>query len=161
VVQLDACCMHGPRRRAGGVGALEGLRTPSLVAQKGMDFTDHHLLVGKDAQVFARNMAFKIDDYLNTERSRPPWLECNRRSDPLRYHAPIRRGAALRRIDLEMMAEGWVEPNHFNATTNCNGLSAKGEICGVPPTSGTAWKIPRRAGGSPTLGAGLDVDNDI
>ena len=29
VVQLDSCCMHGPKKRAGGVAALEGVRTPS------------------------------------------------------------------------------------------------------------------------------------
>src|SRR5262249_36558054 len=29
VVQLDSCCMHGPLKRAGGVAALEGVRTPS------------------------------------------------------------------------------------------------------------------------------------
>ena len=33
VVQLDSCCMHGPTKRAGGVAALEGVRTPSLVAK--------------------------------------------------------------------------------------------------------------------------------
>ena len=27
VVQLDSCCMHGPKKRAGGVAALEGVRT--------------------------------------------------------------------------------------------------------------------------------------
>ena len=53
VVQLDASCMHGPRRRAGGVAAIEGVRTPSLVAQAVMDQTDHHLLAGKGAQDFA------------------------------------------------------------------------------------------------------------
>ena len=57
VVQLDASCMHGPRRRAGGVAAIEGVRTPSLVAQAVMDQTDHHLLAGKGAQDFARKDA--------------------------------------------------------------------------------------------------------
>ena len=33
VVQLDSCCMHGPRKQAGGVAALEGIRKPSLVAR--------------------------------------------------------------------------------------------------------------------------------
>ena len=33
VVQLDACCMHGARKRAGGVAALEGVRTPASVAR--------------------------------------------------------------------------------------------------------------------------------
>jgi N4-(beta-N-acetylglucosaminyl)-L-asparaginase len=161
IVQLDSCCMHGPRKRAGGVASIEGVRTPSLVAQKVMDFTDHHLIVGKDAQTFARNMGFKIEDDLNTERSRAAWLEWKRRSDPLHYLDPIKRAAALRRIDLDMMAEGWVEPNHFYGTINCNGLNAKGEICGVTTTSGMAWKIPGRVGDSPILGAGLYVDGDV
>ena len=83
VVQLDASCMHGPRKRAGAVACIEGVRTPSLVAQKVMDYTDHHLIVGKDAQQFARGMGFKIEDDLNTERSRNLWLEWKRRTDPL------------------------------------------------------------------------------
>src|SRR5213075_1487581 len=33
VVQLDSSCMHGPKKRAGGVAALEGVRTPSLIAR--------------------------------------------------------------------------------------------------------------------------------
>lgn len=70
IVQLDSCCMHGPKKRAGGVAALEGVRTPSLVAKAVMDHTDHHLLVGAGAQTFARNMGFTIEADLNTrERS--------------------------------------------------------------------------------------------
>ncbi len=161
VVQLDSCCMHGPRRRAGGVAALEGVRTPSLVAQKVMDETDHHLIVGKGAQEFARSMGFKIEDDLNTERSRKAWIEWKRRTDPLHYLDPVKREAAMRRIALDMMAEGWIEPNHFYGTINCDAINAKGEICGVTTTSGLAWKIPGRVGDSPILGAGLYVDNEV
>ena len=158
VVQLDASCMHGPKKRAGAVACLEGVRTPSLVAQKVMDHTDHHLLVGRDAQRFARSMGFTIEDDLNTERSRAAWLEWKRRSDPLHYLDPMKRDAALRRLQREMTAEGLVDPNHFYGTINCSGVNSKREICGVTTTSGLAWKIPGRVGDSPILGAGLYVD---
>src|SRR3982751_5478207 len=161
VVQLDSCCMHGPLKRAGGVAAIEGVRTPSLVAYKVMQETDHHLIVGKGAQEFARGMGFKIEDDLNTEESRKTWLEWKRRTDPLHYLDPIKREAAMRKVDLEMIAEGWINENHFYGTINCDGVNAKGEVCGVTTTSGLAWKIPGRVGDSPILGAGLYVDNEV
>jgi N4-(beta-N-acetylglucosaminyl)-L-asparaginase len=161
IVQLDSCCMHGPKRRAGGVACLEGVRTPSLVAQMVMEQTDHHLIVGHDAQTFARNLGFTIEADLNTERSRAAWLEWKRRSDPVHYLDPIKRQEALRRVDQEMMAEGWVDPKHYYGTINCNGINAAGEICGVVTTSGLAWKIPGRVGDSPILGAGLYVDGRV
>src|SRR4051812_27361608 len=104
-VQLDSCCMHGPRKRAGGVAAIEGVRTPSLVAQKVMDQTDHHLIVGKGAQEFARNMGMTIESDLNTEKSRKAWLEWKRRTDPLHYLDPSKRQDAMRHVELEMLAE--------------------------------------------------------
>lgn len=161
VVQLDACCMHGPRKRAGGVACIEGVRTPSLVAQKVMDMTDHHLIVGHDAQRFARSMGFRIEDDLNTERSRAAWLEWKRRTDPLHYLDPAKREAALREVDRGMMADGYIDPNHFYGTINCNGVNAAGQVCGVTTTSGLAWKIPGRVGDSPILGAGLYVDGEV
>src|SRR6266550_1278218 len=85
VVQLDASCMHGPKKRAGAVACLEGVRTPSKVAQAVMDQTDHHLLVGKGAQDFARAMGFKIEDDLNTLHSRELWLKWKRQIDPSHY----------------------------------------------------------------------------
>ena len=88
VVQLDSCCMHGPKKRAGGVAALEGVRTPSLVAHAVMEMTDHHLLVGAGAQTFARNIGIEIEDDLNTETSRERWLDWKRRIDPGHYLNP-------------------------------------------------------------------------
>ncbi|PYR46365.1 MAG: asparaginase [Acidobacteria bacterium] len=161
IVQLDSCCMHGPKKRAGGVAALEGVRTPSLVAKAVMEHTDHHLLVGAGAQAFARSMGFVIEDDLNTPRSRQLWLEWKRRIDPSHYLDPDKRGAAGFDAGLQMVADGLIDQDHFYGTINCNALSPRGELAGVTTTSGLAWKIPGRVGDSPILGAGLYVDGDV
>src|SRR6185503_15876351 len=115
------------KKRAGAVGALEGVRTPSLVAQSVMENTDHHLLVGKGAQTFARNMGFKIEDDLNTDHSRALWLEWKRRTDPSHYLNPSGRAEAGRRATLEMVAEGLLREEHLYGTINCDGVNSKGE----------------------------------
>lgn len=158
VVQLDSCCMHGPLKRAGGVACLEGVRTPSRVAQLIMQNTDHHLLAGRDAQSFARQMGMAIEADLNTEHSRSRWLEWKRRVDPEHFLDPARRAQASLEAGLAMVRDGLVDAGHLYGTINCNGLNAKGEVCGVTTTSGLAWKIPGRVGDSPILGAGLYVD---
>jgi N4-(beta-N-acetylglucosaminyl)-L-asparaginase len=170
VVQLDSCCMHGPLRRAGGVAALEGIRTPSLVARDVLHTTDHHLLVGKGAQDFARSMGHKVENDLNTERSRSRWLEWKRRTDPEHYLDPKKRTGDARNRDLEeagwraalsMVRDGLIDADHLWGTINMDGINAKGEVCGVTTTSGLSWKIPGRVGDSPILGAGLYVDNTV
>jgi N4-(beta-N-acetylglucosaminyl)-L-asparaginase len=161
VVQLDSCCMHGPLKRAGGVAALEGVRTPSKVAKAVLDHTDHHLLVGAGAQHFARNMGFAIEADLNTERSRAKWLEWKRRIDPGHYLDPRKRVQAGEAASQSMVREGLLDRNRRFGTINCDGVSAKGEVCGVTTTSGLAFKIPGRVGDSPILGAGLWVDDEV
>ena len=161
VVQLDSCCMHGPKRRAGGVAGLEGVRTPSKVAKLVMDHTDHHLLVGAGAQAFARSLGVAIEDDLNTEHSRKAWLEWKRRTDPDHYLDPERRAQSDRRILDSLFREGLLRSRVAHGTINCDGINAKGEICGVTTTSGLAWKIPGRVGDSPILGAGLYVDGAV
>jgi N4-(beta-N-acetylglucosaminyl)-L-asparaginase len=173
VVQLDSCCMHGPRRWAGGVAALEGVRTPSLVAKAVMELTDHHLIVGKGAQDFARQLGFEVEDDLNTDRSRALWLEWRRRVDPEHWLTPEdrlppagpgddrARADAWHRAGLSMVGDGLIPESSFWGTINCNGITADGRIAGVTTTSGLSWKIPGRVGDSPILGAGLYVDDAV
>jgi len=161
VVQLDACCMHGPKKQAGGVAALEGVRTPSDVALAVMNYTDHHLLVGEGAQDFARSLGFKIEDDLNTERSREMWLEWKRRVDPAHYLDPEQRTQAAHVAGMSMVRDGLIAEDDYYGTINCSGVNASGDVCGVTTTSGLSWKIPGRAGDSPILGAGLYVDNAV
>src|SRR2546428_296761 len=82
VIELDACCMHGPRRRAAGVAALAGVATATAVARRLMEETNHHLLVGAGAQAFARRCGFDIEPDLTSERSRALWMEWKRRLGP-------------------------------------------------------------------------------
>lgn len=176
VIQLDASCMHGPKRRAGAVAAIEGVRTPSLVAQAVMDQTDHHLLVGAGAQQFARAMGFKIEDDLNTDESRKLWREWKRRVDPEHWLDPNGQGRkpkprhekdpgdlAARGLAAghSMVRDGLIREGSFWGTINCDAIGPNGDICGVTTTSGLAWKIPGRTGDSPILGAGLYVDNEV
>jgi len=161
VVQLDSSVMHGPKKQAGAVAAFEGVRTPSLVAKAVSENTDHHLIVGKGAQEFARNMGFEIEADLNTKNSREKWLEWKRRSDPDHYLNPKKRAEAGQRAALEMLAQGLLREENLHGTINCDGINSRGEICGVTTTSGLAWKIPGRIGDSPILGAGLYVDNAV
>jgi N4-(beta-N-acetylglucosaminyl)-L-asparaginase len=73
VVELDACCMHGPTRRAGSVGGVRNIKNVSLVAKAVMEHTGHVMLVGEGAERFAVAMGFPRENLL-TERSRKIWL---------------------------------------------------------------------------------------
>jgi N4-(beta-N-acetylglucosaminyl)-L-asparaginase len=169
IVQLDASCMHGPKKRAGAVAAIEGVRTPSVIARAVADFTDNHLLAGKGAQEFARAMGHTVEADLNTERSRRLFLEWKRRVDPERWldpNSPARKPPhefAEKALEAgrSMVRDGLIAEGSFWGTINCNGINPNGDICGVTTTSGLAWKIPGRVGDSPILGAGLYVDNDV
>jgi N4-(beta-N-acetylglucosaminyl)-L-asparaginase len=176
VVQLDASCMHGPTKRAGAVGCLEGIATPSLVAKAVMDHTDHIMLVGADAKRFALKMGFKEQDLI-TAKSRAEWLKWKSRlngndawlDQPDRTAGPPRRpvtqpprpspdgGRGLDK-DLEYDAHGVA---HTWGTINMNAVNASGDISSVTTTSGMAWKVPGRVGDSPIIGAGQYCDNTV
>ena len=73
IVELDACCMHGPTRRAGSVGGVRNIKNVSMVAKAVMEHTGHVMLVGEGAERFAVAMGFPRENLL-TERSRKIWL---------------------------------------------------------------------------------------
>ncbi len=145
VVQLDASCMHGPTKRAGAVGCLEDIATPSLVAKAVMEYTDHIMLVGAGAKRFALDMGFKTQPLL-TEKTRQDWLRWKAKLNP---------------NDFWLDHDDDVKITFSTGTINMNAVNVKGEISSCTSTSGMAWKIPGRLGDSPIVGAGQYCDNEV
>jgi N4-(beta-N-acetylglucosaminyl)-L-asparaginase len=186
VVELDACCMHGPTRRAGSVGGVRNIRNVSLVSKAVMEHTGHVMLVGEGAERFAVAVGFSRENLL-TDHSRKIWLlwkEYHSNQDwwgpgldDPHWQPPDTRPQAdllqerFHRLDERAVILGIAPELREDAvhkvlfpptgTIHCSALNEKGEISGCTTTSGLAYKLPGRVGDSPIIGAGCYTDQDV
>jgi N4-(beta-N-acetylglucosaminyl)-L-asparaginase len=188
VVELDACCMHGPTRRAGSVGGVRNIKNVSLVSKAVMEHTGHVMLVGEGAERFAVTLGFPRENLL-TEHSRKIWVlwkEFHSTDDwwgpgladphfqfPGDVSKPQSELWQERVKNLQARAADLgIEPEHRMAavrkvlfpqtgTIHCSALNEKGEISGCTTTSGLAFKLAGRVGDSPIIGAGCYTDQDV
>jgi len=187
VVELDACCMHGPTRMAGSVAGVHDIKNVSLLSKTVMEHTGHVMLVGEGASHFGLLMGFPKENLL-TERSRKTWQlwrETMSNDDwwgpglaSPNFKFPDEAGN-LSELDNPLIDKMYklatkigIEPSFRMAaiervlrpptgTIHCSSVNANGEMSGATTTSGLAWKIPGRAGDSPIIGAGSYTDQDV
>jgi N4-(beta-N-acetylglucosaminyl)-L-asparaginase len=187
VVELDACCMHGPTRMAGSVAGVREIKNVSLVSKAVMENTGHVMLVGEGAQKFAVAMGFPRENLL-TDRSRKIWLLWKetmsnqdwwgpgiaspnyRLPDENVNHSEL-HDERVQKLDA-FAAKLGIAPEFREAaiqrvlhpptgTINCSAINEKGAMSGATTTSGLAWKLAGRAGDSPIIGAGCYCDQDV
>ncbi|HZP17442.1 MAG TPA: isoaspartyl peptidase/L-asparaginase [Terriglobales bacterium] len=185
VVELDACCMHGPTRTAGAVAGVRNIKNVSLLSNTVRLHTGHVLLVGEGAERFAVAQGFPRENLL-TEKSRKDWLLWKETHSDWwgpgiaspdwrrRFRPPAHAEEWQLRIQrMQEIAAGIGIPPEDRAesifsviypptgTTHCSALNEKGEMSGCTTTSGLAWKIPGRVGDSAIIGAGCYTDQDV
>jgi N4-(beta-N-acetylglucosaminyl)-L-asparaginase len=186
VVELDACCMHGPTRTAGSVGAVRNIKNVSLLSNTVRLHTGHVMLVGEGAEKFAVAQGFPRENLL-TDKSRKEWLLWKETHsdwwgpglDSPDWRKRFERSEAadnewqlrLQRMeqiaaDIGIPPEQRMEAIRYvvfppTGTIHCSALNEKHEMSGCTTTSGLAWKIPGRVGDSPIIGAGCYTDQDV
>jgi N4-(beta-N-acetylglucosaminyl)-L-asparaginase len=188
VVELDACCMHGPTRRAGSVGGVRNIKNVSMVSKAVMEHTGHVMLVGEGAERFAVAMGFPRETLL-TDRSRKIWLLWKQFHSDRDWWGPgiadphwtppppqSKPQAEMWRDRIQQLQERaanlGIEPEFQReavrrvlfpptGTIHCSVLNEKGEMSGITTTSGLAFKLPGRCGDSPIIGAGCYTDQDV
>ncbi|XP_028316210.1 N(4)-(beta-N-acetylglucosaminyl)-L-asparaginase isoform X1 [Gouania willdenowi] len=161
---LDAMIMNGDTMEVGAVADLRRIKNAIGVARAVMEHTEHTLLVGESASVFAENMGFIAED-LTTNKSLnifSQWLKGNCQPnyrkcvspDPSEYCGPYRPHVPLLRTTLERQTN-----IHSHDTIGMIVIDQNGHMAAGTSTNGLTHKVPGRVGDSPIIGAGAYVDS--
>jgi L-asparaginase / beta-aspartyl-peptidase len=146
--EMDASIMDGSNRMAGAVTSVTIIRHPISAARAVMEKSEHVLLSGRGAELFATTQGLEI--------VAPEWFWTERRwkqlQDALRagQNSPADRAAAS---DLPGLTD------HKFGTVGAVALDRHGNLAAGTSTGGRTNKRWNRVGDSPIIGAGTWADN--
>ena len=136
-VQLDAIIMDGASLKAGAVAAVERIKNPIRLARKILESSEHMMLAGAGAELFAQETGIALCDpsELAIDRERMAWRHCQEGNHASEFHF-----------------------GHKHGTVGAVALDVQGRIVAATSTGGTCCKFPGRVGDSPLIGCGCYAD---
>lgn len=127
--ELDASIMTGQDLNAGAVAGVTDIRNPISAARAVMEKSEHVMMAGRGASVFAKQMGLEIVD--------PSWF--------------------YTKAKYELYQRAKKDEKH--GTIGCVALDREGNLCAGTSTGGMTGKKYGRIGDSPIIGAGTYANN--
>jgi beta-aspartyl-peptidase (threonine type) len=147
--EMDASIMDGRTKRAGAVGAVSIIRNPISAARAVMEKSEHVMMIGRGAELFATQQGLEIVDpsYFWTERRwKALQLELKREEEKKNPAATPQTPAA--------------DEERKHGTVGALALDRSGNLAAATSTGGMTNKRFGRVGDSPILGAGNYAENE-
>jgi len=144
--ELDASVMDGATLNAGAVAGVTHIKNPIDLAVEVMNNSDHVLLSGKGAEVFARSRGIELMD--------PSYFYTERRFNSLQRakQKELKKKVAVNTYD------PFLKNSKFG-TVGCVALDKNGNLAAGTSTGGMTNKRWNRIGDSPIIGAGTYANN--
>ncbi|MEA2463972.1 MAG: L-asparaginase / beta-aspartyl-peptidase [Acidobacteriota bacterium] len=143
--ELDASIMDGRTKAAGSVAGVSIIRNPITAARAVMEKSEHVMMVGRGAELFATKMGLEIVD--------PSYFWTERRWKALQQELQKEKPQAV--LDFAPLDE----PKKFG-TVGAVALDVHGNLAAGTSTGGMTNKQYGRVGDAPIIGAGTYAENE-
>ena len=129
--EMDAAIMDGRDLKAGAVAGISHVKNPILAARAVMENTEHVMLSGEGARLFAERQGLEMADsaYFFTQRRYDSYLRAKEKAEK-------------------------------SGTVGAVALDKAGNLAAATSTGGMTYKMKGRIGDTPVIGAGTYADNE-
>ncbi|MDC7996974.1 isoaspartyl peptidase/L-asparaginase family protein [Gilvibacter sediminis] len=147
--ELDASVMDGKTLNAGAVAGVTRIKNPIDLAREVMDNSDHVMLAGKGAEIFAETRGIEMVD--------PEYFFTQNRYNSLQ-RIKEQQKTQLDHDDKTAFVDPYIKDYKFG-TVGCAALDKNGNLAAGTSTGGMTNKRWNRIGDAPIIGAGTYANN--
>ncbi|MBG25356.1 MAG: beta-aspartyl-peptidase [Croceibacter sp.] len=149
--ELDASIMDGKTLNAGAVAGVTRVKNPINLAKLVMTNSNHVMLAGKGAEVFAEDQGVKLVD--------PQYFYTEKRFNSLQRLKKRKQAELDTNTKTALLAEDpFIKDSKFG-TVGCVALDKDGNLAAGTSTGGMTDKRWNRIGDAPIIGAGTYANN--